>query len=70
MCFSAGLLRYPFTFSPIGRRGVIPAVFFCGGGSGAPAAAAAPTLVEAGKKKAPKSVAVTDGKPARGRKTG
>jgi DNA end-binding protein Ku len=37
---------------------------------GAPAAAAAPTLVEAGKKKAPKSAAVTDSKPARGRKTG
>ncbi len=36
---------------------------------GAPAAAAAPTLVEAGKK-APKSAAVTDSKPARGRKTG
>jgi hypothetical protein len=27
MCSSAGLLRYPFTFSPIDRRGVIPAVF-------------------------------------------
>jgi DNA end-binding protein Ku len=35
---------------------------------GAPSAA--PTLVEAGKKKAPKSAAVTDAKPARGRKTG
>ncbi len=38
---------------------------------GAPAPAAVPTtLVEAGKKKAPKSAAVTDSKPARGRKTG
>jgi DNA end-binding protein Ku len=36
----------------------------------APAAAGAPTLVEPGKKKAPKSAAVTDSKPARGRKTG
>jgi DNA end-binding protein Ku len=38
---------------------------------GAPAAAAAaPTLVEPAKKKAPKSAAVTESKPARGRKTG
>ena len=36
----------------------------------APAAAAAPTLVEPAKKKAPKSAAVTESKPARGRKTG
>ena len=31
---------------------------------------AAPTLVEPAKKKAPKSAAVTEAKPARGRKTG
>ena len=38
---------------------------------GAPApAAAAPTLVEPGRKKAAKSAAVTESKPARGRKTG
>jgi non-homologous end joining protein Ku len=38
---------------------------------GAPApAAAAPTLVEPAKKKAPKTATVTESKPARGRKTG